>query len=105
MEANVLTGTCGVLRSSEMTKWIVAYAKDAKLRAAIEDLHQGRKSEYKLTPTGLLTMKTVGKEKIVVPITMNQDVLRECHDMPAVGHVGICRTLDLVNRQFHWRGR
>ena len=48
-------------------------------------------------------MKAGGKEKIVVPITMKQDVLRECHDIPAVGHVGIRRTLDLVDRQFHWR--
>ena len=24
--------------------------------------------------------------------------------MPSVGHVGMCRTLELVDRQFHWRG-
>ena len=31
-------------------------------------------------------------------------MLRECHDVPSVGHVGIRRTLELVQRQWHWRG-
>ena len=30
--------------------------------------------------------------------------MKECHDIPAVGHVGVRRTTDLVIRQFHWRG-
>ena len=29
--------------------------------------------------------------------------MRECHDVPLVGHVGIRRTLELVARQYHWR--
>ena len=31
-------------------------------------------------------------------------MLHECHDVPSVGHVGIRRTLELVQRQWHWRG-
>ena len=30
--------------------------------------------------------------------------MRECHDVPSVGHVGMRRTLELVARQYHWRG-
>ena len=35
---------------------------------------------------------------------MRQRVVKECHDVPTSGHVGIRRTLELVDRQFHWRG-
>ena len=40
----------------------------------------------------------------MVPISLRQDVLQECHDIPVAGHIGICRTMELVERQFHWRG-
>ena len=30
--------------------------------------------------------------------------MRENHDVPSVGHVGMCTTLELVDRHFHWRG-
>ena len=30
--------------------------------------------------------------------------MRENHDVPSVGHVGMHRTLELVDRHFHWRG-
>ena len=30
--------------------------------------------------------------------------MRENHDVPLVGHVGMRRTLELVDRHFHWRG-
>ena len=30
--------------------------------------------------------------------------MRECHDVPSVGHVGMRRTLELIARQHHWRG-
>ena len=70
-----------------MNKWTTAYEEDAKLRAAMDDLRQGKKNEYTLTPIGLLMMKAGKKEKIVVPTNMKQDVLRECHDILVVGRV------------------
>ena len=30
--------------------------------------------------------------------------MREDNDVPSVGHVGMCKTLELVDRHFHWRG-
>ena len=39
----------------------------------------------------------------MVPLSLRQHVLHECHDIPTVGHVGMRRTLDLVDCQFHWR--
>ena len=31
-------------------------------------------------------------------------MLRKCHDVPFVGHIGVRRTLELVQLQWHWRG-
>ena len=39
-----------------------------------------------------------GERKLVVPTSLSQSVLRECHDIPMVGHVGMRRTLELVDR-------
>ena len=30
--------------------------------------------------------------------------MRENHDVPSVAHVGMRRTLELLDRHFHWRG-
>ena len=97
----MLTSTWGVLCSSKMSKWIVAYEADAKLRAIIKELRQGQQNDYKLMPARLLMKKARSVEKIVVSNTLKQEVLRECHDLWAVVHVGICQTMELVERQFH----
>ena len=45
-----------------------------------------------------------GRQKITVPKSLRQQMLKECHDVPFSGHVSMCKTLDLVDWQFHWRG-
>ena len=60
--------------------------------------------KYYLTLTGLMAMMVGKQQKIIVPQSLRQEVLKECHDVPSVGHVGMRRTLELVDRQFHWRG-
>ena len=85
--------------------WVDAYEKDPKLRTVFEKLRQGQSIDaYLLLPTGLIGIKKHGLEKVVVPTTLRQRVLKECHDAPSVGHVGMRRTLELVDRQFHWHG-
>ena len=85
-----LTGTSGALPPSEREKWTQAYQEDPKLRAAIQELRRGQPySDYLLTPEGLLKKKAGAETKIVVPISLRQDVLRECHDIPVAGHIGI----------------
>ena len=106
-ENHVFTVTASTvhIQPSEIQRWTQAYTDDAKLRAAIEELRQGkRQHDYELSPDGLLTRRTGDQTKIVVPAQLKQQVLRECHDIPAVGHVGIRRTMELVDRHFHWRG-
>ena len=44
------------------------------------------------------------QQKIIVPQSLRQEILKECHDVLSVGHVSMRRTLELVDRQFQWRG-
>ena len=68
-------------------------------------LRQGQKYEdLYLTPSGLMARMVGGRQKIIVPKSLWQQILKECHDVPFVGHVGMCKTVELVDRQFHWRG-
>ena len=57
-----------------------------------------------LTPIGLLALKQGDLQKLVVPRSLRQQIMRENHDVPSVGHVCMCSTLELVDRYFHWRG-
>ena len=46
------------------------------------------------------------KDRLWVPAMaeLRTDVIKESHDQPACGHPGRDRTLELVKRQFYWRG-
>ena len=69
-EDHVFTLTASTVRiqPSEIQRWTQAYTDDVKLRAAIEDLRQGkRQHDYELSPDGLLTRRTGDQTKIVVP--------------------------------------
>jgi hypothetical protein len=100
-----LTGTSVEMDQEGCHKWISAYEADPKWKVVLGELKQGHQvSNLGLTPDGLINMKKHGHEKIVVPKSLRQFVMKECHDVPSVGHVGMRRTLDLVDRLFHWRG-
>ena len=47
-------------------------------------------------------MEQEDRRRLVVPTLLRQRILRECHDIPSVGHVGIPRTLELLERSYHW---
>ena len=59
---------------------------------------------HNLTSHGLVGVQRGDVQKIVVPKSLRQQILKQCHDVPVVGHVGMRRTMELVDRQFHWRG-
>ena len=56
--------------------------------------------KYYLTPIGLMAMMVGTQQKIIVPQSFRWEILKECHDVIAVGHVGMRRTLELVDQQF-----
>ena len=79
--------------------------EDQSYKTVYQPLCQERMHyEMFLIPTGLMAMKKGDQQKIVVPQSLRQQILKECHDVPSVGHVGMRRTMELVDRQFHWRG-
>ena len=79
--------------------------RDPRLGTVLQELRQGqRKDDFILTPSGLIGIKKHGHTKIIVPSSLRQKILKECHNSPSVGHVGMRRTLEQVDRQFHWHG-
>ena len=101
----VLSGTGLQLPEEMQRKWTTAYQEDRSHKTAFNQLRQGKAvDKFYLTPTGLMAMMVGKQQKIIVPQSLRQAVLKECHDVPSVGHVGMRRTLELVDRQFHWRG-
>ena len=57
-----------------------------------------------MTPTGLLAVKQGDQQKLVVPQSLRQQIMRENYYVPLMGHMGMRKTLELVDRHFHWRG-
>ena len=41
---------------------------------------------------------------MVVPKVLQQEILRENHDVLAIGHVGLKKTMDHIKRAFWWCG-
>ena len=83
----------------------MAYKQDRSHKTAYNQLRQGKPvDKYYLTPTSLMAMMVGTQQKIIVPQFLRQEILKECHDVPLVGHVGMRRTLELVDQQFQWRG-
>ena len=45
-----------------------------------------------------------GHEQMLVPQSMRQEIMKEHHDVPLIGHVGVHRTVDHIKRAFWWKG-
>ena len=100
-----LTSSLVERQAEDLQMWKRAYQEDPKLKTVLSKLRQGLScgGQY-LTPAGLLAVKQGDLQKLVVPRSLRQQIMRENHNVPSVGHVGMRRTLELVDRHFHWRG-
>ena len=86
----------------EMQLWKSALVDDPNLMDAVKRLRDDQAcGGLHLTPQGLLYMQQEDRRRLVVPTSLRQRILRECHDIPSVGHVGIRRTLKLLERSYH----
>ena len=98
----VLSGISVELTAEDLQTWTKAYKEDKIHIAAYTKLHQGQKcQDVYLTPSGLLARMVGGQQKIIVPRSLRQNMLKECHDVPFTSHMGMCKALELVDRQFH----
>ena len=98
-----LSGSNVELTAEDLQAWIKAYKQDKSHVAAYTKLCQGQKyQDVYVTPSSLLARMVGGQQKIIVPQSLRPNILKECHDVPFTGHMGMRRTLELVDRQFHW---
>ena len=94
-----LSGMGVQLPEDMQRKWTTTYMKDRSHKIAFNQLCQGKPAnKYYLTPTSLMAMMVGKQQKIIVPQSLCQEVLKECHDVPSMGHVGMRKTLELVDR-------
>ena len=57
-----------------------------------------------IPPQGILYKVMDGEQLMMVPHELRQKILVENHDVPTAGHVGINRIVDLIKRNYWWRG-
>ena len=89
----------------QCNKWIQAYQEESKLGTALNELQNGRLCGHmQINFLGFLAVKMGDKQKLAVPQSLRQEVHRECHDILVVRYLGMCKTMDLVDNQFHWWG-
>ena len=94
-----------VVPKAEFQLWKSALEEDPNLMDAVQRLRGGHDvGGLLLTPQGLLYIQQEDRRRLAVPTSLRQRILRECHDIPSVGHVGIRRMLELLERSYHWRG-
>ena len=102
---STLSGASVELTSEDLQQWTKAYKEDKGHVAAFMKLRQGQKYEdFYLPPSELMARTVGGRQKIIIPKSLRQQNLKECHDVPFIGHVVMCKTLELVDKQFHWQG-
>ena len=104
-QVTALSGMSVELTTEDLQKWTTAYKHDKGHVAAYMKLCQGQKYEdFYLTPSSLMARMMGGQPKIIVPKSLRQQILKEFHNVPFTGHVGMRKILELVDKQFHWRG-
>ena len=83
VEAHVsaLSGISVELAAEDLQTWTKAYKEDKSYIAAYTKLHQGQKhQDVYLAPSGLLARMVGGQQKIIIPRSLRQNILKECHD-------------------------
>ena len=98
-----LSGFSVELTAEDFQKWTKAYKENKSHIATYAKLLQGQKyQDLYVTPSSLMARMVGGQWKIIVPWSLRQHVLKECHNVPFTCHVGMHKILELVDRQFHW---
>ena len=100
---SALSGFSVELTMEDLQTWTKAYKEDKSHIVAYTKLRHGQKyQDLYLTPSGLMARMVGGQQKIMVPRSLWQHILKKCHNVPFTGHVGMHKTLELVDKQFHW---
>ena len=90
---------------AEIREWKWAYEDDQKSKPTMQQLRQGEAFEqYHLTPQVLLVVQRDDRQFLMVPLSLRQRIMRECHYVLIMGHVGIFMKMELVSWHYYQRG-
>ena len=65
---------------------------------------QLQRKKFRISPQGILYRVEGDQWLMVVHKVLHQKIIWENHDVPAIGHVELNRTVDHIKRAFWWRG-
>ena len=86
-----------------MKIWHQAYLEDLSTKTVLQQLPPGQMTRgHSLTSHGLVGVQRRDVQKFLIPKSLQEQILKQCHDVPIVDHVGMCKTMELVGRQFNW---
>ena len=89
-----LSGISVEITAEDIQQWTTTYKEDKSYVAIYSKLRWGQKYEdYYLTPLCLLARMRGAQQNIIVPKSLQQQILKECHNVPFTGHVGMRTTL------------
>ena len=90
---------------TDKEEWLRACERDSFIRARLKEFREGTLERTYKVEGGLL-YKIPGRllsYKLVVPREFVNRVLKEKHDSPSAGHMGMEKTLELVGRSYWWQ--
>ena len=92
--------------ADSLESWIEALYRDDRSRAIIDRLNDGQAIEGYRLDDGILRFRHHKSLtwKIVVPEQFQASIIRSKHDVPIAGHVGMLRTMELIDRDYWWKG-
>ena len=83
---------------AQRTRWRATRDVQPERRAVAD------RKKFRISPQGILYRVEGDRWMMVVPKVLQQKIIRENHDVLAIGHVGLNRTMDHIKRAFWWRG-
>ena len=96
---NAIVGGSSI-QSQEVSQWIQAQREDPVIK---EQIKQGKNSKFQISKAGLMYRSQKGRQQIIVPKSLQTDILKKSHDDPLSGHQGIHRTIEQLSRHYYWK--
>ena len=98
--ARVQAAAIPCVDDSERDTWLHSLNIDPSTREILVNLNMGQSVRgYSVDPLGVLYHQSEGGDRrIVVPTNQRQHILEEHHDVPTAGHLGVERTLEMLQR-------
>ena len=102
---NLIQASTISLSKPQVQQFLQAQATDHDIIKLLEQSEKELKRQHlQKSPQGILYRMQDGHEQVLVPQSLRQEIMKEHHDVPLIGHVGVHRTVDHIKRAFWWKG-